>query len=128
MRRSEPDVQVIRVSELMILVGSRRVMGQCVRPVFDPRQNIVCDWNVDERMCSTQLFTAERCNCVAMFGFCLYVVCLSSLMRLMYCDRTTEDRIVWFSLKSSKMRCSKGFPLIGRLMTDVLFQALTIAV
>jgi len=54
-------------------------------------------------------FLAKRCNCIASSPIyikcCLSSVCLSSVFRLsvtrVYCDKTTEVRIMQFSLKCS---------------------------
>ena len=61
----------------------------------------------DDNIFSLLSFLAECCICIEKLGCCpdmlpvcgLFVISLSSVMRV-YCDKTTEDRITWFSLKS----------------------------
>jgi len=43
---------------------------------------------------------AERCNCIE--SSAIVIMCLSSVMRV-HCDKTTEVRIMQFSLKCSPM-------------------------
>jgi len=57
-------------------------------------------------------FLAERCNLIEMSGHChdmLSVVCLSSVVTRVYCDKTAEVRIMQFSPKNVA-QCHNSLP------------------